>query len=174
MQAPAALRTTWKSLNVSMLLPSPGQKVKDGADAWVTTGSSLPAPRQLILNPLFSEQHCLPPSSADKPLPHYPFGLAPWYQKLLRPYTSLVGACGEGTRIVHWDSWSDGSGRTAQNFLLVYFLGSSSLHCSWTVNSSCPRNIHLDLRKFLLPILTAPLTHLLSSSLCQSTASAGT
>lgn len=26
------LRTTWKSLNVSMLLPSPGQKVKDGAD----------------------------------------------------------------------------------------------------------------------------------------------
>lgn len=71
------LRTTWKSLNVSMLLPSPGQKVKDGADAWVTTGSSLPAPKQSILNPLFSEQRCLPPSSADKPLPHYPFDLIP-------------------------------------------------------------------------------------------------
>ena len=35
--------------------------------------------------------------------------------------------CGEGTGIVHWDSWSHGSGRTAQSFLLIHFLGSSPL-----------------------------------------------
>lgn len=37
----ASIKDTWKSFNVGMLLPSPGQKVKDGTDVQVTTGSSL-------------------------------------------------------------------------------------------------------------------------------------
>lgn len=62
-----SIKDNWESLNVSMLLPSPGQKVKDGTDVWVTTGSSFCA----IFSPLFYKplkKCCLLPSSTCNPL----------------------------------------------------------------------------------------------------------
>lgn len=82
-------KDNWKSFNVSMLLPSPGQKVKDGTHVWITTGSSLCAPRQSIFNPPVYKP--LKPANPNLSPQLPPFYLSQWNQRILRPQTPLVG-----------------------------------------------------------------------------------
>lgn len=157
----AVSKDNWKSLNVSMLLPSPGQKVKDSTDRWVTTGSSLHAPRLSIFNPLSYKplkKGCLWPSfTLQTSFPSYHQFTFPTGTKGFRDHrlqSWVIGGCGEGTGIVYRNSSYDGGGEDSpelHNVLLIHFLSSNPFHylLLWNCSLGPEKN---------LPIFTPPHT----------------
>lgn len=75
-----SIKDSWESLNVSMLLPSPGQKVKDCTHVHITTGLSFCALRESIFNPLlqaFKKVLPLTTSHMQASLPVYHHSASP-------------------------------------------------------------------------------------------------